>query len=207
MIERRTRPWLRTVLSAVLATALLASCGAGTQVSPEDNRLGVVEFVRDSAAVVPGDGWSTREGSPRASVCELDWGQKGARFVYNYWAFPGSDRDADAQRVAEYWRSLGMSVRVTDSTPWPTVYGEGGPVLRASFDTHSPWDGRYSLGAVSWCRPGDSRELNRSYQRRLAEGEVQPGDEPSMSQEDRDWKPSSSDGPVPSVSATPGPRT
>lgn len=200
------RRWL-SVIVVTVAAVLMSSCSEGASVAPEDNRRGVVEFVRASAAAVPAEGWSTREGAPRASVCELDWGQKGARFVYNYWAFPNSDFSGDAQRVAEYWRSLGMSVRVTDSTPWPTVYGEGGPVLRASFDTSSSWDGRYSLGAVSRCEPGDSDELNRSYQRRLAEGEVQPGDEPSMSQEDRKWKPPPSDGPVPSVSATPRPGT
>ncbi|PPI47572.1 hypothetical protein C5E08_07850 [Rathayibacter iranicus] len=163
----------------------------------------MVEFVRDSAAVVPAEGWSTGEGAPRANVCGLGWGSTGAQFAYTYWALPNSDFNGDAQRVAEYWRSLGMSVRVTDSTPWPTVYGEGGPVLRASFDTSSSWDGRYSMDAVSRCEPGDSDELNRSYQRRQAEGEVQPGDEPSMSQEDQDWKPPSSDGPVPSAPAAP----
>ncbi|MHC2184669.1 hypothetical protein ACVLV4_000293 [Rathayibacter agropyri] len=198
------RRWL-SVIVVTVAAVLMSSCSEGASVPPEDNRRGVVEFVRDSAAAVPAEGWSTREGAPRADVCGLGWGSKGAQFAYTYWAFPNSDFHGDAQRVAEYWRSLGMSVRVTDSTPWPTVYGEGGPVLRASFATSSAWDNRYRLGAVSRCEPGDSRELNRSYQRRLAEGEVQPGDEPSMSQEDRKWKPSPSDGP--STSVTPRPRT
>lgn len=203
---RQRRRWLSVMVVAV-ATALLTSCSVEAPVSPEDNRRGVVEFIRDSAAAVPAEGWSTGEGAPRADVCGLGWGSTGAQFAYTYWALPNSDFHGDAQRVAEYWRSLGMSVRVTDSTPWPSVYGEGGPVLRASFDTSSSWDGRYSMDAVSRCEPGDSDELNRSYQRRLAEGEVQPGDEPSMSQEDRDWKPQPSDGSVPSASATPRPRT
>ncbi|MHC2184671.1 hypothetical protein ACVLV4_000295 [Rathayibacter agropyri] len=207
MVEGQVRARLLSVVAVAVSFVLLVSCSTEREMSPEDNRRGVVEFIRDSAAVVPAEGWSTREGSPRADVCGLGSGSKGAQFAYTYWAFPNADLNGDAQRVAEYWRSLGMSVRVTDSTPWPTVYGEGGPVLRASFATSSAWGDRYSMDAVSWCRPGDSRELNRSYQRRLAEGEVQPGDEPSMSQEDQDWKPPSSDGPVPSAPVTPGPGT
>lgn len=180
-----------------VAVVLLCACGDSASVSPEENRLGVVEFVKGSAAVVPGDGWSTIEGSPRADRCGLGWGSKGARFAYTYWARPGADVDGDAQRVAEYWRSLGMSVRVTDSTSWPTVYGEGGPVQRASFDTSSPWNDRYTIGAVSWCQPGDWAELNRSYRRRAQEGEVQPGDEPRMSDEDRAWTPPPLEEPTP----------
>ncbi|WP_153038831.1 hypothetical protein, partial [Rathayibacter tanaceti] len=189
MSELRREWRLLRALSAMLAVLLLSACGGSAPVSPEENRSGVVEFVKESAAVVPGEGWSTNEGTPPADRCGLGWGRRGARFAYNYWARPGVDLEGDAQRVAEYWRSLGMSVRVTDSTPWPTVYGEGGPVQRASFATSSAWADRYSIGAVSWCEPGDWMALNRDFRRRAQEGEVQPGDEPRMSEEEQAWTP------------------
>ncbi|PPH21629.1 hypothetical protein C5D47_08715 [Rathayibacter toxicus] len=69
-----------------------------------------------------------------------------------------------------------MSVRVTNTTPYPTVYGEGGPVLRASFVTAAA-DDMYNLGAVMPCIPGDRVELNKADQRRRDAGEVLPGDE------------------------------
>ncbi|MBP6685281.1 MAG: hypothetical protein KA158_07645, partial [Leucobacter sp.] len=77
---------------------------------------------------------------------------------------------------ATYWESLGMTVQISDSTKWPTVYGEGGPVLRASFDTGAA-ENSYRIGVVSTCAAGDFYELNEEDRAARAAGEVLPGDE------------------------------
>ncbi|QWL31839.1 hypothetical protein [Rathayibacter toxicus] len=191
--------WLLVVLVTVMLGGGVVSCagsGGGGGMPPEESRRQVVDFVRDSAKRVPVEGWGPRMGTAHADVCSLGGGEKGADYSYDYWAPRGTDFEGDARRVAEYWRSLGMSVRVTNTTPYPTVYGEGGPVLRASFVTAAA-DDMYNLGAVMPCIPGDRVELNKADQRRRDAGEVLPGDEgaPGLHDPRRE----------PQTPATPGP--
>ncbi|PPG24788.1 hypothetical protein C5D15_00515 [Rathayibacter toxicus] len=101
----------------------------------------------------------------------------------------GTDYAGDAQKVAAYWRTLGMSVRIADSTPWPTVYAEGGPVLRASFDTSTP-DNSYRVGAVARCAPGHAFTLNDEDDAQRNTGVVLPGDEGTVKKWDPKNQPS-----------------
>ncbi|WP_181026435.1 hypothetical protein [Rathayibacter tritici] len=103
-------------------------------------------------------------------------GMKGASYSYDLWAPAGTDVEGDARKVAEFWESLGMTVRVTDTTPRPTVYGEGGPVLRASFDTGAV-ENQYNIGAVMPCSPGDAEQLLDDDNAQRDAGAVLPGDE------------------------------
>ncbi|QWL29745.1 hypothetical protein [Rathayibacter toxicus] len=170
--------WLLVVLATVMLGGVVscAGSGGGGGMPPEESRRQVVDFVRDSAKRVPVEGWWPKTGTAYADVCSLGGGEKGAEYSYDYWAPRGTDFEGDARRVAEYWRSLGMSVRVTNTTPYPTVYGEGGPVLRAIFVTAAA-DDMYNVGAVMPCIPGNDDELNKADQRRRDAGEVLPGDE------------------------------
>lgn len=77
-------------------------------------------------------------------------------YTYGYGALaPDSDRGADAQIIADYWKSLGMQVRVVD-TPVYVVYASGGPVAGLSFST-APGD--YYIAGTSLCVPGDAADL------------------------------------------------
>lgn len=77
-------------------------------------------------------------------------------YTYGYGApAPDSDRGADAQIIADYWKSLGMQVRVVD-TPVYVVYASGGPVAGLSFST-APGD--YYIAGTSLCVPGDAADL------------------------------------------------
>ncbi|AND15595.1 hypothetical protein A6122_0435 [Rathayibacter tritici] len=69
-----------------------------------------------------------------------------------------------------------MTVRVTGPTLWPNVYGEGGPVLRASFHTGAVED-QYLIDAVMPCAPGDFESLLLEDNAQRAAGVVLPGDE------------------------------
>ena len=89
----------------------------------------------------------------------------------------------DAKRVAEYWKSLGMTVRTVNPTTHPTVFAEGGAVLRASFDTNAA-DKSYRVGATAVCSTGDAWELNVEDQAERDQGKVLPGDEGVVVRED-----------------------
>ncbi|QHC56419.1 hypothetical protein [Rathayibacter tanaceti] len=174
----RVVPAVVAVLLAVTVSACAEEEGARpvSTMSPREGRDRVVEFVRESAARLDVTGWWPRSGAAGPDECGLGGGVKGASYSYDWWAPAGADVEGDARKVADYWESLGMSVRVTDSTPRPTVYGEGGPVLRASFDTGAVED-QYNIGAVMPCAPGDAEALLLEDEAQRAAGVVLPGDE------------------------------
>ncbi|WP_153038855.1 hypothetical protein [Rathayibacter tanaceti] len=122
------------------------------------------------------EGWWPRNGVAGPDGCTRNGGKKGASYSYEQWAPRGTDFAGDARKVAAYWESLGMSVRIADSTPWPSVYAEGGPVLRAAFDT-SAADDSYQIVAVAPCAEGDYHDLLLEDNAQRAAGEVLPGDE------------------------------
>ncbi|PPH55070.1 hypothetical protein C5D25_16635 [Rathayibacter sp. AY1D7] len=144
--------------------------------SPREGRDRVVEFVRDSAGRLDVEGWWPRSGAARPDVCGPGDRVSGASYSYAWWAPAGTDVEGDARKVADYWESLGMTVRVTDSTPRPTVYGQGGPVLRASFVTGAVEE-MYMIGAEMPCAPGDFESLLLEDEAQRAAGAVLPGDE------------------------------
>lgn len=145
------------------------------RVSAREGRDRAVELVVSTTKLLDVTGWWTRNGAAWATECTLD-GEMGASYNYSQWAPRGSDHVGDAERVAEYWESLGMRVRIV-SQGGPVVYGEGGPVLRASFDTNAAANS-YRVGAIAPCSPGESDEqLNDEDHAARERGEVLPGDE------------------------------
>ncbi|PPG66708.1 hypothetical protein C5C31_12860 [Rathayibacter rathayi] len=144
--------------------------------TPTEGRTALLAFVKDTSQQLDITGWWPKSGGAAPDSCGLGGGEKGASYSFNYWAPRGTDPAGDAQKVATYWETLGMDVRIADSTPWPTVYGEGGPVLRAAFDTHSSED-TYLVTAVARCAPGDAIALLKEDNAQRAAGIVVPGDE------------------------------
>ncbi|PWJ65272.1 hypothetical protein B0H03_103119 [Rathayibacter iranicus NCPPB 2253 = VKM Ac-1602] len=179
---RRGRAGLRVgALVMVMVTGLMSACaekGANpvNTMSPREGRDKVVELVVETTKQLDVQGWWPRAGAARPDVCSLGGGVEGASYSYSREAPEGTDCLEDARKVAAYWESLGMSARVADSTPRPSVYGEGGPVLRASFDTGAA-DGTYRVGAVARCAPGDSIAILREDNAQRKAGAVLPGDE------------------------------
>lgn len=124
--------------------------------SPGEARDALVSTVEDSAAQIGVAGWS-RSHAPEVGDCGSRSGDR-ANYSYTYGAAaPDSDRKADARKVADYWRSLGMQVRLVES-PYYVVYGSGGPVEGLTFSTGP---GNYFIAGESLCVPGDAAELRK----------------------------------------------
>lgn len=117
-------------------------------ISARDERDRVVELVTNTTKQLDVTGWWPRNGVAGAHGCSLGTGKKGASYGYDHWAPQGTSHIEDAKRVAEYWESLGMTVRTVNPTTHPTVFAEDGPVLRAEFDTDAA-DKSYSVGATA----------------------------------------------------------
>ena len=190
MPAAKTHKRILTAAAAVLmmGTALTACAGKEPNrsmsdkptpektISASEGRDRVVELVINTTKQLDVTGWWPRNGVAGAQECSLGTGKKGASYGYDHWAPQGTNHIEDAKRVAEYWKSLGMTVRTVNPTTHPTVFAEGGPVLRAEFDTDAS-DKSYSVGATAPCSPGDARELNVEDQAERDQGKVLPGDE------------------------------
>jgi predicted small lipoprotein YifL len=148
-----------------------------------EGRDRVIELVINTTKQLDVTGWWPRNGVAGAQECSLGKGEEGASYSYDHWAPQGTNHIDDAKRVAEYWKSLGMTVRTVNPTTHPTVFAESGPVLRAEFDTDAS-DKSYSVGATAPCSVGDAWELNVEDQAERDQGKVLPGDEGVVVQED-----------------------
>jgi hypothetical protein len=193
----RTHFRIRTAAAVVLVMGMTLTACAGKEpgntmsektasevtISVREGRDQVVDFVINTTQQLDVPGWWPRNGVAGAQECSPGKGEKGASYGYSHWAPQGTDHIGDAKRVAEYWESLGMTVRTINPTTHPTVYGEGGPVLRASFDTDRLRE-YYDVGAVAPCSPGDAWELNVEDQAERDQGAVLPGDEGVIVRED-----------------------
>ncbi|GAA3600130.1 hypothetical protein GCM10022198_25660 [Klugiella xanthotipulae] len=167
---------IAAVAAVLLAGVALAGCSGKDPehtMTARDGRDRVVELVINTTTQLDITGWWPRNGVAWAQDC----GESGASYGYDQWAPQGTDHIGDAKRVAEYWESLGMTVRTVNPTTHPTLFAEGGPVLRASFDTDAA-EGSYAIGATARCSPGeDAWELNTQDEAERACGTVLPGDE------------------------------
>ena len=174
-----------TAAAAVLLVGMTMTGCAGNETpekgpSAREGRDRVVELVFNTAEQLEITGWWPRNGVAAADEC-IPKSRSGiehatASYSYDRWAPQGTDHVGDAKRVAEYWESLGMSVRTVNPTTHPTVFAEGGPVLRAEFDTYAS-DESYSIGATAPCSPGDAVTLNDEDEAERDQGKVLPGDE------------------------------
>lgn len=139
---------------ALVGVALLtAGCGGEmeTKMTPDEARDALVATIENTASRLDIEGWNS-DRSPEPGNCGERRGEL-VNFMYGYGApSPGTDFEADAQIVADYWRSLGMNVRVVDA-PVYTVYASGGPVEGLSFST-APGD--YHISGTSLCVEGDA---------------------------------------------------
>lgn len=195
----RTQPRILAGAVLMMGTTLAACAGEeqnrsmsetnapGETISVREGRDRVVELVFDTAEQLDVTGWRPRNGAAGAQECtpesSLGLGDATSSYSYDRWAPRGTDHIGDAARIAEYWESLGMSVRTVNSTTHPTVFAEGGPVLRAEFDTYAS-DESYSISAIAPCSPGDAFTLNEEDSAERDQGKVLPGDEGLVLHED-----------------------
>lgn len=150
----------RAFIGAMLCGSLmlLAACTASEEetVTPSEARDTLIRTIEDTAAQLDVKGWN-RDHAAEVGNCGA---QRGERVNYSYGAgapAPDGDHAANARTVADYWRSLGMEVRIVDA-PAYVVYGTGGPVEGLSFST-AP--GNYYIAGESSCVPGDADELRK----------------------------------------------
>ncbi|KEP76072.1 hypothetical protein HR12_10605 [Microbacterium sp. SUBG005] len=160
MARRTERLFARTLLIAVLSGSLmmLAACTTSKEatMSPSEARDTLIRTIQDTAAQLEVQGWN-RDGAAEVGNCGAQRGER-VNYTYGYGApAPDSDHAADARTVADYWRSIGMQVRVVD-TPVHVVYGTGGPTEGLSFST-AP--GNYYIAGESLCVPGDVDEIRK----------------------------------------------
>ena len=173
---------LTAAASALMMGMTITACAEkepSTAISAREGRDRAVELVFNTTKQLDVTGWWPRNGVAWAQECTpRSRGLEHATSSYSYdrWAPQGTDHIRDAKRVAEYWESLGMTVRTINPTTHPTVFAEGGPVARAEFDTAAA-DQSYSVGATAPCSPGDSVALNKEDQAERDQGKVLPGDE------------------------------
>lgn len=150
------------VTFAIVATLVLTSCSArenvrtqeqarGQTTTPEQARDQTMDVLNGTITASGATDWVLDgDGSAIPQQCNAD-GEGGVTFGHGgYATAPGGDPAADAQRVADYWTSIGIETRVV-SDPTPTVFGRGGPVNAISFGTAPGYT--ISLGGV--CVPGD----------------------------------------------------
>ncbi len=155
----RTR-WAVTTVAVALTTMMLSGCtqSKGETMTPHEARDALVSTITDSAALLNITGWAAT--GPEGGNCGATAGTD-VNYNYVYGApQPGSDHnhDADAKKIADYWTSLGMTVRtVINPEGDPVVYGTGGPVDGLRFVTAAP--GNYFFGGTSLCVPGNADEL------------------------------------------------
>ncbi|GAA4114761.1 hypothetical protein [Enteractinococcus coprophilus] len=160
----------------LMTTACTTSTDQQSVMDAVDHRDVVVDLVIDTTEHLDVDGWGANHGAAKPESCTLDNGDEGAAYKFSLWADRGTAHEADAQRIVEYWESLGMDTRVVDHGGFPVVYATGGPVQRASF-TPDAAEESYRVGAISHCAPGDAIELRRAFDERRKQGERFPGDE------------------------------
>lgn len=181
MIRGRRRSGLSICVLVMMVMEMMSGCAENgakpvNTMSPREGRDKVVEFVIETTKQLDIQGWWPRSGAASPDVCSLAGGETGASYSYSHWAPEGADFAGDAKKVAAYWESLGMVVRVEDSIPRPMVFGSGGPVLRAVFVTGGVEDS-YHVDAEARCAPGDAVGMLREDNAQREAGAVLPGDE------------------------------
>ena len=160
----------------VVSTGCTATPNQEHAMDAVEHRDLVVNLVIDTTEQLDVEGWEASHGAAKPQGCTLDNGDEGTAYKFSLWADRGTSHEADAQRIVEYWESLGMDTRVVDHGGYPVVYATGGPVQRASFTTDAAQES-YRVGAISYCAPGDATELRRAADERRKNGERFPGDE------------------------------
>lgn len=133
---------------ATLGALVLAGCGAKEeQMTPDEARDSLTTISHDTAELLDIDGWK-ESGAPSVGSCS-----GGLNWAYIYGApIPDSAPLEDAQTVADYWKGLGMTVRINTEHD-PVVFATGGPLQGIRFSTGP---GSYYFSGTSLCVPGDA---------------------------------------------------
>ncbi|MDQ1215478.1 hypothetical protein QE411_000339 [Microbacterium arborescens] len=138
----------------------VTGCGTNQKemMTPHEARDTLISTIEDSAALLGVSGWN-RDHAAGVQSCGADG--TSAKYSYGYGApqpEPERDRHADATRIADYWTSLGMTVRtVINPEGDPSVFATGGTVAGLRFATAAPGD--YYIAGSSLCVPGNVDEL------------------------------------------------
>ena len=148
-----------------------------TDYTVEQARQDPIDLVTSTTELLGSDNWESTSGTPWPGFCKTSENEEGASYTYNLrTAQRSDDLHADAQKVVDYWDSLGMSTRIVNHGGYPVVYATGGPVIRASFMTITPDADKYEVGAVGKCVPGYDLDLQEEERQRRANREAIPGD-------------------------------
>ncbi len=149
---RRVVSSVTVLVVGVVLTACVASPAAATDA--KEARDFLVATIENSAEQLDVAGWSRRY-APEVGDCGSGSGER-ANYSFTYGApAPDSDHEADAQKVADDWRSLGVQVRIVKSPDY-VVDGSGGPVQGLTFSTGP---GNHFIAGESLCVAGDAAEL------------------------------------------------
>ncbi|MEV8272810.1 hypothetical protein [Microbacterium sp. NPDC077184] len=142
------------MVTLAAATVLLAGCSPqeGTDMTPDQARDNLIALIESTAAEL-GGAWEDPI-QPYPEGCTMSGGASGVRYNSGAGSAPSADPEVDAERVAEYWRSLGMEARVVLDPP-AAVFATGGASTNISFDA-GPQSS--SILGSSVCVPGDPIE-------------------------------------------------
>lgn len=153
MPGRRTAAAVVALIAAVLLAGCTPNAKENPAVTPHEARDALVKTIHDTAARLAVEGWN-EDSAPDVAAC--DAAEPSVEYGYGYGAPSGTEHLADAEKVAAYWKTLGMSVRIV-TEPDPVVFGTGGPVKAVSFST-APGD--YYIDGTSLCVSGDIDTLS-----------------------------------------------
>ncbi|MDQ1215476.1 MULTISPECIES: hypothetical protein [Microbacterium] len=130
--------------------------------TPHEARDTLISTIEESAALLDVSGWN-RDHAAGVQSCGPDG--TSAKYGYGYGApqpDPPRDRHADVKKIADYWTSLGMTVRTVETNGTPAVFANGGAIAALSF---SPAPGDYYISGTSLCVPGNVSELRKEQTR------------------------------------------
>lgn len=154
--ERVVRAFATTMIASLMLVMPACSMTGEDEMNPSQARDALTGTVEDSAAQLDVDGWVSSH-APEVGDCGAQSGER-VNYSFTYGApAPDDDHESAARTMADYWRSLGMQVRVVES-PSYVVYGSGGPVEGLTFSTGP---GNYFIAGESLCVPGDADEIRK----------------------------------------------
>lgn len=136
--------------AALMLATTLAGCDTegDVRMTSDQVRDALESLITDTAAQMGDATWDEVVGRPYSKSCGSE---ERVKFSYSINTSLGVDPRADAKKVADYWQSLGMSVKISDG-PVLAVFGSGGPVSAVSFGTGPAV---YSISGTSRCSTGE----------------------------------------------------
>lgn len=150
-LARRATAALMSVIVSLSVTACVPADTNHLSAVQVENRL--VELLTNTAKQLAVGGWDTTGGRPRPSPCDQP---DTSKFAWTIATSPGVDALADAQRIRDYWASLGMTARLVER-PRPAVYAHGGGnVAGVAFISDRD---SYLISGNSLCADGNSADL------------------------------------------------